>query len=168
MLRKLPSDFRNSYQPLNRLQPHPYLLSPLDKSHRRRIDPPPMQHINRSRQPNHAHPHHRRPIGRARRHGHGVRKAAEHNHESGIQERERVDWQTPLAKAPSGGRQFLFPDALEQDAADGDHVCGEEGEQSEGDDEVKGGGGAEVDEADDAGGDGGEVDGVFGDVAGVV
>ena len=62
----------------------------------------------------------------------------------------------------------MFSDSLQQNAADGDHVCGEESEQDQGDDDVEGGGGAEIDEADDAGADGGEVDGVVGDVALVV
>ena len=35
----------------------------------------------------------------------------------------------------------------DRDAADGDHVGGEEGEQREGDDEIEGEGGAEIDQA---------------------
>ncbi len=62
----------------------------------------------------------------------------------------------------------MFSDALEEYAADGDHVSGKQGEEGEGNDDVEGGSGAEVDKADDAGADGGEVDGVVGNVALVV
>lgn len=62
----------------------------------------------------------------------------------------------------------MFSDSLEQDAADGDHVGREQGQESDGDGDVEGGGGSEVDEADDAGANGGEVDGVVGHVALVV
>ncbi len=62
----------------------------------------------------------------------------------------------------------MFPHALEEYAADGHHVSGKQGEKGEGNDDVEGGGGAEVYEADDAGADRGEVDGVVGNVALVV
>lgn len=63
---------------------------------------------------------------------------------------------------------MLLSDALEEHAANGNHVSGEQGEESEGDDDVEGGGGAEVDEADDAGADRGEINGVVGNIALVV
>ena len=62
----------------------------------------------------------------------------------------------------------MFSDTLEEHAADGDHVRGEQGEEGKGNDDVEGGGGAEVYEADDAGADGGEIDRVVGHIALVV
>ena len=132
------SRINNSHRLSNCLQPHPCLLSPLNERDRGRIHPPPMNHIDRSRKANHTDPHHRRPICRARRHRHGIREATEYDYKARIQKCERVDRQTPSAKAPPGWRQFLFSDTLEQDAADGDHVCGEESEQGQGDDDVEG------------------------------
>lgn len=50
----------------------------------------------------------------------------------------------------------------------GDHICGEQGEESEGDDDVNGGVEVEIYKTDDAGADGGEVDGVVGNVTFII
>lgn len=112
-----------------------------------------MNDIDYRRSPNHPDPHQRRPIGRTRRYGNRVREATEHHDETRIHKREGVDGCTPSAETPSGRREGLLSDTFEQDATDGDHVGGEQGEEGEGDDNIEGGSGAEVDEADDAGAD---------------
>lgn len=62
----------------------------------------------------------------------------------------------------------MFSDALEQAAADGDHVGQEQGKDGERDDDAEGGGGAKINEVDYAGADKGEIDDVVGDVTLVV
>ena len=62
----------------------------------------------------------------------------------------------------------MFSNTLEQEAADGDHVGGEQGEESQGDDDVEGGGRSEIYEADDTGAYRGDIDGIFGDVTLVI
>lgn len=62
----------------------------------------------------------------------------------------------------------MFSDSLEQDAADGDHVGREQGEEKERHDDIESGSGSKVDEADDAGENRGEIDGVVGYVALVI
>lgn len=61
-----------------------------------------------------------------------------------------------------------MPEALEEEAADGDEVGAEEGDEVEGDDDVEGDGAAELDQAEDEGEEGGGEDGVEGDVLVVV
>ena len=59
-------------------------------------------------------------------------------------------------------------EALQEEAADGDEVGAEEGDEVERDDDVEGDGAAELDEAEDEGEAGGGEDGVEGDVLVVV
>ena len=57
-----------------------------------------------------------------------------------------------------------MPEALEEETADRNHVGAEEGDEVERDYDVEGYGGAELDEAEDEGEEGGGEDGVEGDV----
>ena len=151
------------YSSASSLQAHARRLPPLHKKHWRRIMLLPMSHIYNQRQNNNSSPHRRSPVGIAYRDRYADREAAKDDDEAGVEERKGVDGERKTPQTPACRRKVLALDALEQDTADRHHVGRHEGEQGEGDDDVEGEGGAEVDETEDCGTDGGKVHGVEGD-----
>lgn len=89
---------------LNPLQRPPLLPPPLNKHDRRRIMPLPMDPIDQHRRHNNPHPHRRRPIRRSGTYRQYLRETAENNHESAVQERERVDGDTKATERPTSRR----------------------------------------------------------------
>ena len=78
-----------------------------------------------------------------------------------------LDTMNMLSRLEAGWERFA-EESLAENAANGDHVGGEEGKESKRNNDVEGEGGAEVDEAQDASDDGCKADGVVGDLTFVV
>jgi hypothetical protein len=128
----------------------------------------PMHEISNKSHENNTSPHSGRPIRIVGGDRQSNGEASEDNDESRVEEGEAIDEDTGTAEGPAGVGERLAFDALKEDAADGDHIGGEESEEREGDDDVEAEGAAEIDEAEDGGYDGGYVDSVEGHVEFVV
>lgn len=133
--------------------PHSPLLH---QRHRRNITPPRPNHIIRRRGNDDECKNHNTPIPIPRRRR--GRDGEKTHHKSHGQESQRgiVDGCAEPAQRPAAGQERFVAEGLEADAADGDHVGGDESGVGEGDDGVEGG--------DEEGEEEGDEDGVEGDV----
>ena len=105
-------------------------------------------------------PHEHRPVHADRSDLLGGREEAHGEGENNVQDGDNVDWDGEATHAPSGWWERLSTKALEEDAADGDKVGGEERRNEERDDGVEGRRAANVDKSEDDGDEQGQNDSV--------
>lgn len=93
------------------------------------------------------------PIHRARLYGCRKREETEHENRCQKHQCDYIDSHAVTAERPAPVGQRLAANTFQEDAADGDHVGGDEGGDCKRYDGLKGDGGADVDEREEDGDD---------------
>lgn len=136
-----------STSPLNPRSLHPSvpLNIPLHNPHRWNIHLSPLHHVI-SRRPQKDSPKHGNiPVHRVRLHRRRRREEAKHKKRQEKRQGDDIDGYPRTAQGPARWWQRFTAQALGEDAAYGEDVGAEESGDGEGDDGVKGDGGAKID-----------------------